>query len=248
MLIDVIGNGPGNINITPDSSLVVFNEAEFSIKPSLHVLNGKLFGNELGFVIQGKLAAIGIEDKFKQLATELSESLRVWPSSGLVTLYYLIENFENIKVQRMDLLPSIARPATLEPRKPLPCIYHNWLSERRFALKHIFSQCHWPQLQIDKPSTGTKSHKNPFDLLMTLAETPRGSDVPKYLSEITAESWLANASSAYIQSVEHLFYLVRHTKETPNWWLFDYEGSCAMAKIHRMLAWCEQELLLKTVY
>ena len=42
---------------------------------------------------------------------------------------------------------------------------------------------------------------------------------------------------------EHLFFLKRGVRDTLNWWLFDFESSGLMARIHRTLAMAQQSLL-----
>lgn len=248
MTIDVIGNGPGDVDITSHSYFVTFNKGDFGIEPSLKVLNGKQFGKEFNFIIHGELATKEIENNFKKKAQYLMKTLESWPSSGLTTLYYLTEHYENIKVQKMDLLPSLARPISLNQRRPLPCTFHNWLGERRFALTYFLDKCHWPQLLLTKPETNNTKYNNPFELLMQLSDEKIESKIVSYLKEISLSSWQESANLTVIKAVEHLFYLDRNNNYTNNWWLYDYKASQTMAEIHRTIAWCQQELLLNKVY
>jgi len=52
-----------------------------------------------------------------------------------------------LSVQRMDLLPSIARPSTLASNTPLAASFHNWLAERRYALT-LLKDLDWPQYMM----------------------------------------------------------------------------------------------------
>lgn len=244
MIINVIGNGPGYVEITSSPFFVTFNNVNYGVEPSLHVLNGKQFGYGSSFVIHGALATTEMEMNFKKLAEYLMRTIGSWPSSGLTTLYYLTEYYENIKVQKMDLLPSLARPASLNPRKPLPCAFHNWLGERRFALTNFLDKCHWPQLLLTEPKTNNTKYNNPFELLMQLSDEKMERKIVSYLKEISLSSWQESANLTVIKAVEHLFYLDRNNNYTKNWWLYDYEASQTMAEIHRTIAWCQQELLL----
>ena len=247
---NVIGNGPGVGEVTVPGLMVRFNRSyrDGSLSEGASVLwvnNLHHKGCGLGFFSEGSYASGALDNNLQAKALALSGDIECWPSSGLTTVSLLAGKIQCLRVFQMPLLPSLLRSTGLHPKKPLACAFHNWLGERRFALLSKTGITPWPSLFLANLGGGRTISGNLFQDLLSLPKMSRdgGSKLLKQLGLASTACWLANATPQLLKAAEHLFYLNRQVDQTPNWWLYDYDGSARVEVIRRRLAWCQQELL-----
>ncbi|WP_375177783.1 hypothetical protein [Marinobacter mobilis] len=242
----LVGNGPGRTEIRQNERIIRFNQPLPSSEPStLVVSNGREKGISRRFIIEGQQPPYDFEHRLNETANALESRLGAHPSAGLTALCVLSEEFCNIRINCMNLLPSIARPEHLANRKPLACYFHNWLGERRIILPWVH-QLNWPGFWLsflDKSKLEQRFNPYPSLMSMPFIERREGLTLIRYLAELPQACWTTNATGELLTHAENLFFLSRDVHETPNWWLFDYEASELMARIHFTLAVAQQSLL-----
>ncbi|MBW3164593.1 hypothetical protein [Ferrimonas balearica] len=208
--------------------------------------NGKRSNKSLGFVCEGWMANAELNDEFAAHAQSLSHSLKQWPSCGLTAVAYLTPLVSKLQVTQMPLLPSLIRPEALCPRMPLPSAFHNWFGERRLVFSGALEISPWPSVLLPCPAGGESTPSDRWAQLLALAQLPRqqGQELLAFLANVSASSWLEEATPERLQAAEALFHLDRQHAETCNWWLYDFAGSAQADAIFQRLAWCQQQVLL----
>ena len=244
----VLGNGAKDIDVcslSNDTNIIVFNHGFNELVGVCRIQNQKISGLSSPYTIQGPLPFDGFETQLNRLHSLLQTELNNVPSSGTVLLTTLAASNIQARVVGMNLLPSIARSATLSANIPNPCHFHSWLGERRYALMQKFDhRFDWKSLRLHKPTSGKLNVSAPFSLLQTLAIAPNDITLAKLIGNISADCWLNNSSIESLKHAESYFYLQRGQQRTSNWWLYHNEASQYLADTHIKLAWCQQSLLL----
>jgi len=244
----IIGNGKGPLHTTAKQRTVCFNQPSNTIPEVDLVISNKFkSGTTKSFELKGIKPYEGFTEALSHIALTLEQQLNAWPSLGLATIVALQNTHTQLSLSRMNLLPSIARPASLADRKPLPCNYHNWLGERRLALS-ILDKLDWPSFWLSKTSDFPPVTKDPYPALIALPSysSKEGLKLIQQLDSLTESSWYCYATDEHLKKVETLFLLQRDRQKTTNWWLYDYEASLLMANIHRHLALAQQLLHLSS--
>lgn len=249
-MVSVIGNGPETGEEVAQGLKVRFNRSGsdgglIEGTPLLWVSNLRHKGGAPCFISEGAYASAQLDNDLQEKARALSSNLGCWPSSGLATVAFLAEKVQCLRIYQMPLLPSLLRLSGLHPRKPLACVFHNWLGERRLALLSKTGITPWASLFLPKPTGGRTLSGNLFQDLLSLPNISRdeGCKLLKQLDQVSASCWLSNANFQHLNKAEHLFHLNRQVNQTRNWWLYDHDGSALAEVIRRRLAWCQQELL-----
>lgn len=245
----LVGNGPGPVEMRENERLIRFNQPPSKPEPAdLTVSNGRVSGVGGHYIAEGRQPFPDFEGQLADQAFRLESSLRVRPSVGLTTLFALKGGGARLRLSRMNLLPSIARPENLPDRKPLACAYHNWLGERRLAMT-VAPQCEWPSFWLqDQGGNETSAGSDPYDSLLSLPDIGRteGRGLIKQLAQLSSRAWLTHATTDRLLKAEALFFLQREIRDTLNWWLFDHQASVFMAQIHRTLALAQLALYSPT--
>jgi hypothetical protein len=243
----VLGNGAKDIDVcslSNDANIIVFNHGFNELVGVCRIQNQKISGLSSPYTIQGQQPFDGFETQLNRLHSLLQSELNNVPSSGMVLLTTLAASNIQAKVVGMNLLPSIARSATLPANIPNPCHFHNWLGERRYALMQKFGQhFDWKALSLRKPQLGLNV-SDPFSLLQALAIAPNDITLAKLIGNISADCWFNSSSIESLKQAEVYFYLQRGQQRTSNWWLYHNEASQYLTDTHTKLAWCQQSLLL----
>lgn len=246
----LIGNGPGKAEIRPNERLIRFNQPfPWSESSTLVISNGRRKGINKPFLVEGQKPPHDFERRLNETSGVLESRLGVRPSAGLATLFVLSEESCNIRISCMDLLPSIARPQQLPNRTPLACCFHNWLGERRIILPWVH-KLEWPGFWLSGLETGLEVSKpgqasDPYPPLLSLPSIARheGMRLIRWLAGQPHVCWEMHATEDRLRQAEQLFLLFRGARDTKNWWLFDFEASALMARVHRMLAGVQQTCL-----
>lgn len=242
----LIGNGPGKAEIRPNERLIRFNQSlSSSASSTLVVSNGRVKAINQPFLVQGQQPPHDFERRLNGTSGVLESQLGVRPSAGLTTLFVLREEPCNLRISCMDLLPTIARPEQLSNRQPLACCFHNWLGERRIALSWAH-KLDWPEFWLSELEGSKLSQaSDPYPPLLSLSSIERqeGLRLIRWLAGLPHACWKTHATEELLMQAEHLFFLKRGVRDTSNWWLFDFEASGLMARIHRTLAMAQQSLL-----
>lgn len=242
----LIGNGPGKAEIRPNERLIRFNKPyPWSGSSSLVVSSGRGKGVNQPFLVEGQQPPHDFERRLNKTSGVLESRLGVRPSAGLTTLFVLRAESCNLRISCMDLLPTIARPEHLSNRQPLACCFHNWLGERRIALPWA-RKLDWPGFWLSELEGSKLSQApDPYPSLLSLPSIDRqdGVTLIRWLAALPHACWKTHATEELVMQAEHLFFLKRGVRDTSNWWLFDFEASGLMARIHRTLAMAQQSLL-----
>ena len=242
----VIGNGPGKAEIRPNERLIRFNQSDPGPKSStLVVSNGRGKGINQPFLVEGLQPPHDFERSLNETSGFLESRLGVRPSAGLTTLVALREAPSSLRISCMDLVPTIARPEQASNRLPLACCFHNWLGERRIALSWAH-KLDWSEFWLSELEGSKLSQaSDPYPPLLSLSSIERqeGLRLIRWLAGQPHACWKTHATEELLIQAEHLFFLRRGVRDTSNWWLFDFEASGLMARIHRTLAMAQQSLL-----
>lgn len=237
----IIGNGPGKLTRNKNEKLIRFNIPKHTnTEINLTITNSKLAGLNNGYQLRGQIPFSGFEKELIKYEELLATSVGCKPSLGLLTVSSMIGRSLNVKVSRMNLLPSLNRPVGYSNYHALPAAYHNWLGERRYALSRGFLMA-WPALKLPIPRA-KKSSNQKFTSLMELQYLPKYKALKllKALSSISFHSWLHDADIDKLRSAEKIFYLSRFSNHTLNWWMFDNHASAYVAQLHKTLAIVQQ--------
>lgn len=227
----VVGNASKQIPLgaLPNSIAVGFNQPAYgTLKYDILIQNQRVSSQSLPIAVTGDLATEDLTTQLLQNANKLAFQLGVWPSLGLIAIHTGMQLGLNLHVRNMDLLPKIARSHTLNPRKPLPCTYHNWLAERR-TIFPIIGQLDWPSFHL-KPINYPERHISleSCELVEMLIRLPilerdlarKSMDL---LSQLHPADWLMamkQTTDTEIAAIDQLFCLSREHQITPNWWLY----------------------------
>jgi len=193
-------------------------------------------------------AQLQLQQRLSRISVDLTQRLGCLPSSGLTAIQCFSEIANAVHVDRAPLLPSLARPADMDRRKPLACVFHNWLGERRLAMKigtHSPALIRWPGLHYPGPEGGTEQ-ANPLQRLLNIFNEKQPCESLRrelqFLASASNDSWLASLTPATFKDLEVSFFLHRNTQHTNKWWLYDNEASTAVDLIFKRLVWSQQYL------
>jgi len=247
----VIGNGVNTDHnlyakdaLNKSRRIIVFNDGYPQISHTNRVVNGKSIQGSSPMCISGNLSTDTFNLALKTSHNSLKKLLSNSPSTGLSTIHTLTSmKTEIIHIKSMNLLPSIARKNNTPEEKNIPCHYHNWLGERRLAFSLMTKNTiFWPQWHLPSPA-GKLIAEDPITLLKVLENEPGNVHLPIFLSKISISCWLNHLTLDILHSLEPMFHLSRTSRASTNWWLFDYEASIYMARVHLILAYCQQQIL-----
>ncbi|WBA13068.1 hypothetical protein [Salinivibrio kushneri] len=245
----IVGNGPGDLVLKKDEKVIRFNQPlTIASSADLLITNSKLAGIETGVLVQGEVPSKLFCKKLEANEKELESLLGCKPSIGLLTLKTMLEFGVTINVSRMTLLPSLERPLDYNKRKALPAAYHNWLGERRLASGWM-DKLNWPGFEMklarhDKVN-GATIIRHCFKL-QSLPSLPKEevTQLLKGLSEVKPMTWLEHIDSSTLKTLESLFFVLRGSCISPNWWLYENELSTVVNRLQKNLALAQQALLL----
>ncbi|HBF45100.1 hypothetical protein [Shewanella frigidimarina] len=182
--ITVIGNAHGDWQPADIGHTFIFNGTEHDADNVINICNGPYAGSHQAFVVSNSLDDNQLVSLLTEVGEKLEGQLNCWPSSGLATILLMSLMATQVNVQRMSLLPSLARPNDMPASEHLPCMVHNWLGERRIALglQLTNNNIQWPELFVDDASTLLLHDVepvdiNPFEVLLSDAVRRRQNDI-----------------------------------------------------------------------
>ncbi|NMH64021.1 hypothetical protein [Shewanella salipaludis] len=159
--VAIVGNAAGDWQPAETGVTFVFNGTRAqgdALTPDgrvINIANGPYAGVAAAFEVQGSRHREALIAGLTATAQTLEKELGCWPSSGLTTLVLMARTATRLRVSRMSLLPSLARPPGMRAEQHLPCMVHNWLGERRIALALAADlspqQLDWPELYLASP-------------------------------------------------------------------------------------------------
>jgi len=259
------GNGPGVAeNTVANQPTVTFNppaERPLSVRDEIQISNWKHAGLQTDcrpFVVAAPCLEPAwcqqFEDLLKNSAMALETILGCFPSSGLVAVHAALQLAERVSVFRMPLKPSFVRPASMSPRKPLPCAFHNWLGERRLGLSLLREygpeRLLWNSLAPEAlTDSGEPTDSDPLTILKNLfgqAQSDQEDEFAEtldWLAGIERRSWARNAEETRLTTLEQYFFLSRHHPVTTNWWLFNNRLSAPLDAVLQRLMVCQFDLM-----
>lgn len=182
-------------------------------------------------------------------AAELADQtarLGCLPSTGFMVVHALWASRSNVRLDGLNLDPTLARSVDLPSRKPLPQMFHNWLGERRLCFRRWLSAmpnrwiwplthgaADFPRSRVDRPRVVAHGR-----VLSELLEARRTGCLGPLstLAELEVEpshDLLRDCSGA--GQLEACFYLQRGKRDTENWWLFDREASAVVNRLLNQL-------------
>jgi len=256
-LVQITGNGPGEKSIGSTPTLdVTFNLAKLT-KPKgnqVFIRNARVAEqpNNGPLVVSAHCfsssALLQLQHMLRGISEELAQRLGCPPSAGLTAILCFSEIAHAVRVDRAPLVPSLARPSEMGRRKPLACVFHNWLGERRLAMKidtESSAIITWPGLHQSGPSGGTQQTDTLQRLLAIFNEKQPCESVRRELQLLAGasnDSWLASLNPAALEDLEVSFFLPKNKQHTNKWWLYDNEASTAVDLIFKRLIWSQQYL------
>jgi hypothetical protein len=184
--VTVIGNSMGDWQPAQIGHTFIFNGTQHEADKVINICNGPYLGSRQAFVVSNSPDNNQLVSLLTEVSETLDPQLKCWPSSGLVTILLMTLIAKQVNVQRMSLLPSLARPAEMPSSEYLPCMVHNWLGERRIALglQLTSNNIQWPELFVDDATTAFTYDNttepveiNPFEVLLSDAVRRRQNQV-----------------------------------------------------------------------
>ena len=259
--VTIIGNANGDWQAATQGFTIIFNGTFATGDKIINICNGPYAGSKEDFVVTG-LHQAWLANQLSLIANELEEQLSCWPSSGLVSFVLFSRIGSELSLSRMSLLPSLNRGLDLLDSEHLPCVVHNWLGERRIALKLHSNdnngngiQAHWPELHLLSTNAKSTSNNNdmdiasqdPFEQFMLLSQQPvksiSGMSVLTQLSQLPLSIWLKHSSQQKLLQVEQILFNEHPETNTGFWYLSDNEASAFLDSIRTNLALCQQQLM-----
>ncbi|WP_394201491.1 hypothetical protein [Shewanella waksmanii] len=254
--VTIIGNGPGDIILPNQGTVITFNETRISSKDVggrdiINISNGEVACSNEPFTVSGKFIDTQDLEVFTKALVEtanlLKQQLSCWPSTGLVTLFTLEKISKDIGVKRMTLLPSLKRRPQMRSSEYLPCMVHNWLGERRLAMT-LKDKVSWPEFVIPENNFFTLEAEKwnfgcPFTMLIKFNEvyldkSMKAIGVMRWLAFCPVLHWLKHVTQSKLLSCEKLFFNEEPDKDS-FWYLIDNEASTYLDPIRAHLAYCQ---------
>jgi hypothetical protein len=245
----VIGNGYGSIkgNLSDDYTRIYFNGAS----PANRVKNNnfltisnrrqknKIHGNfEIVYEANPNFA-LQLENKINANAFTLEKKIGAWPSCGFALIHTIWDEAEHLHIDRIGFDPSLQNTDTANNKKVQPSVYHNWIGERQISIERIKRKypknISWTSLVTQQNHEGNYHIDEPFSLFL---DGFSKQDIPNMaLALRTNYSNWSNTLNDPLewQLLEKLLYIQRGKQFSPNWWLFDEEGSMLANSLARLL-------------
>ena len=256
-LVRITGNGPGEKSVGSNPTLdVTFNLPTLTApkRNQVFIRNARVAeqADNWPLVVSARClsssAELQLQRRLSGISVGLTQRLGCLPSVGLTAIQCFSEIANAVQVDRAPLLPSLARPSGMDRRKPLACVFHNWLGERRLAMAigtHSPALITWPGLHYPGPEGGTEQ-ANPLQRLLDIFNERQPCESLRrelqFLASASNHSWLASLTPATLEDLELSFFLPRNTQHTNKWWLYDNEASTAVDLIFKRLVWSQQYL------
>lgn len=260
----IVGNGPGLTEERGTHQLTItFNPSpeRIPVRGEIQISNWKHAGLQTDcrpFVVVAPSLGSAWPRQFESMlarsSATLVRQLDCLPSSGLVAIHAGLQLAERVSIYRMPLKPSFVRSSDMSPRKPLPCAFHNWLGERRIALSILrdfgSERLFWESFFLeDVVDFGQPADFNPLERLVDVFS--QGNSVQECelietlerLSRVHTTTWIRNADSSCLKSLERFFFLGRNSSDTPKGWLFNNRISSLLDDILYKLMRCQLELM-----
>lgn len=257
LLVRITGNGPGEVSagITPSLDVTFNRVAQIEPKGNQVFIRNARVAEQADngpFIVSARClsnsALFQLQQRLNSISVDLTRRLGCLPSSGLTAIQCFSEIANSVCVDRAPLLPSLARHSDMERRKPLACVFHNWLGERRLAMEigtHSTARITWPGLHYPGPDGGTEQ-ANPLQRLLDIFNEQQPCESLRRELQLLAgasnNSWLASLTPATLEDLEVSFFLPRNAQHTKQWWLYDNEASTAVDLILKRLIWSQQYL------
>lgn len=258
-MVRITGNGSGAKSLGLVPSLDVAFNLPLDSKPKgnqLFIRNKRIANTACchPFKVESEClsaaSSAGLEKMLATKSAQLAAQLGCMPSSGLATVNCFSELAQTLQVDCMPLHPSLIRPAALSTRQPLPCVFHNWLGERRLARDIIArsspKSIKWPELSSDIASNGGSRQADAANRLRGVFQEncahPAAQSELRDLATASNESWLETVNLPILERLEPHFFLPRAVQDSGQWWLYDNDASWAIDTIVKRLMWCQQAL------
>ncbi|MBR9729018.1 hypothetical protein ACFOD0_14215 [Shewanella intestini] len=261
--VSIIGNAVGDINVRNLGYTITFNSTRRPEPNVINICNGPFAGVKGAFLVTNSPDNNWVEQQLELIAKKIEPQLGCWPSTGLVTLILMSMISKQVNVERMALLPNLARHPDMPKDEHLPCIVHNWLGERRIALGLVLTQTHikWPELffaplitpsdaeQVKAMDESNIDIANPFELLHKVdkkTDTPTGMMLTfqvsmfKQMATLSSHQWVAMASTQALTQVEMLFVEPNAEKSPCAWYFTHSQTNQYLDAIRHHLAYCQQ--------
>jgi len=251
----VVGNGPIVSKDLPLARHTIGFNKPLAAPFNAIVHNNKEIGLSKSIGLHTECGLESVLPKLIDTALTLEAELGCWPSLGLTVVTTGVGLNLRLSVQRMDLLPSIARPSTLASNTPLAASFHNWLAERRYALT-LLKDLDWPQYMMTlnvEPLVEFHNQSNCLNELLSLpnASKEQAKNGIDFLYNIPLNAWVKAvllAKDTDIVACDSLFVLSRTSHQTVNWWLYDYTYSIKMNAIRTRLALAQAHHYASTLF
>ncbi|NKF50462.1 hypothetical protein G3R49_07745 [Shewanella sp. WXL01] len=268
--VTIFGNAKGEIQVPNQGIAITFNSTRRAEPNVINICNGPYAKSDKSFVVSNSPDNEWLEQQLDTVAKQIEPQIGCWPSTGLVTVILMSLLSKQVNVQRMALLPSLARDEGMPKEQHLLCVVHNWLGERRIALGLVLTNKHiqWPELFLSPLVTSEDNEKaqaldeqnleiaNPFELLHKIsrkAETPAAmiytfqTSIFKQLAQMSDHIWLTMASTKALTQVEAIFAHEQAETESSPWYLTDPKVNQYLNPIRHHLAYCQQLIAVASI-
>ena len=250
----VVGNGaPHAVSEVPADICITFNgrEPPTAVKWHLDVVSHRGDGSTSSQISITGEGPDGFVDRLRETGCSMAQlyesALGCWPSTGFTILHALWELGIAVQVRNICFDPSLRREGHLDLRAVPPCMYHNWLGERRLSFARWLTAppdaWDWPLMQ----PLMTPSHFLPSpDLLTALTyaqQTKKLVDLTKILPvPFRDDPEYISANASHAGALEKCFHLARGVRKTSNWWLYDERGAVVIDALAQRIRTCQSTL------
>ncbi len=254
----VVGNGaPHPVSEVPTDIYITFNgrEPPTPVKWHLDVASHRGDDSVSSQILITGEGPDGFVDKLHETGCSMTKlyepALGCPPSSGFTIIHALWELGVAVQVRNICFDPSLRRERHLNSRAAPPCMYHNWLGERRLSFARWLTAppdtWDWPLMRASMTPHPHSPQFLPSSALLTTLTNAQQSkrlvDLTKILSvpfRYDPEYISVNNSDA--RAIEKCFHLARGVCETSNWWLYDDRGAVIIDALAQRIRTCQSTL------
>ncbi len=265
--IAVIGNGHADPSVTLGCLLRFrFNAETVDLDPDLDINVRMLKGAEgrarLKIELANGTSVLNALEESINLGLPLQASdLGCLPSTGYALIHALWATGAQLQITGVGFDPSLTRPLDLGRKRPLPQAFHNWLGERRTTF-HRWLDCpqhDWTwelvstvrqaqvQLRDERAVHGYVHYLEVLDCMRNTARSCRLADFARLGGQSILPTLDLLHPHPLIKELEGGFFLDRHQKSTPNWWLFDAEASALAETIASNIRQAQHQAFLHEI-